>query len=97
MVFREIGRRRLYRVVVVYLLVGLAALEGMSNLESALNFPMWTDTLVAVLLLAGFPVVLLIGWFYDFTGVGFVKTEPAATFETPTQVLKGQAPVRNEL
>jgi len=72
-------------VIVVYLLVGLAALEGMSNLESALNFPAWTDTFVAVLLLAGFPVVLLIGWFYDFTGAGFVKTEPAAAIETSTQ------------
>jgi TolB-like protein/Tfp pilus assembly protein PilF len=84
--YEEAGRRRLYRVLVVYLLVGLAALEGMSNLGSALSFPGWTDTLVAVLLLGGFPVALVVGWFYDFTGAGFVKTEPLGTFDNPNRI-----------
>jgi adenylate cyclase len=76
--FEEARRRRMFRVVILYVLVGLAALEGAGNLGSALNFPGWTDTLVALALLAGFPVAVVIGWFFDFTASGFVRTDPAA-------------------
>ena len=75
--YEEARRRRLFRVAILYVLVGLAALEGAGNLGSALNFPAWTDTLVAMLLIAGFPVAILIGWFFDFTASGFVRTDPA--------------------
>ena len=75
LLYAEAGRRRVFRVVVVYLLVGFAALEGTSNLGSALGFPDSTETFVAVLLLVGFPIAVAIGWFYDFTAVGLVRTE----------------------
>jgi serine/threonine-protein kinase len=87
LLFDETRRRRLFRAVVVYVLVGLAALEGVSNLGSALNFPAWTDTFVAVFLLVGFPIVLLVGWFYDLTAAGFIRTEP---------VMSASDPIRNE-
>ncbi len=87
LLFDETRRRRLFRAVVVYVLVGLAALEGASNLGSALSFPGWIDTFVAVLLLVGFPVVLLVGWFYDLTAAGFIRTEP---------VMSSSDPIRNE-
>ena len=77
--FEEVRRRRLFRVVILYVLVGLAALEGAGNLGSALNFPGWTDTLVALVVLAGFPVAILVGWFFDFTASGFVRTDPMVT------------------
>jgi TolB-like protein/Tfp pilus assembly protein PilF len=77
LLYEEARRRRLFRVVILYVLVGLAALEGAGNLGSALNFPGWTDTLVALLLIAGFPVAILLGWFFDFTTSGFVRTDPA--------------------
>lgn len=77
--FEEVRRRRLFRVVILYVLVGLAALEGAGNLGSALNFPGWTDTLVALVVLAGFPIAILVGWFFDFTTSGFVRTGPAVT------------------
>jgi serine/threonine-protein kinase len=84
--FAEAKRRRLFRVVIVYLVVGLAALEGASNLGSALSFPSWLDTSVAILILAGFPVALLVGWFYDFTAAGFIRTEPSSGPARPTSV-----------
>ncbi len=75
--YEEARRRRMFRVVILYVLVGLATLEGAGNLGSALNFPAWTDTLVALLVLGGFPVALLVGWFFDFTASGFVRTDSA--------------------
>ena len=77
----------MFRVVILYVLVGLATLEGAGNLASALNFPAWTDTLVAVLVLAGFPVAILLGWFFDFTASGFVRTDPARAAVGAHQVL----------
>jgi serine/threonine-protein kinase len=86
LLYEEVGRRRLFRVIVVYLLAGFAVLEGVSNLGSALGFPGWINTFVAVLLLIGFPIALLIGWFYDFTGAGFVRTAPLAVSGNPDQI-----------
>jgi len=95
--FEEARRRRMFRVVILYVLVGLAALEGAGNLASALNFPGWTDTLVALLVLAGFPVAILLGWFFDFTASGFVRTDPAITVVQPRPIRsvipsRGEAP-----
>ena len=88
--FEEVRRRRLFRVVILYVLVGLAALEGAGNLGSALNFPGWTNTLVALVVLAGFPIAILVGWFFDFTTSGFVRTGPAAT-AVPAPIRSGGA------
>lgn len=90
--YDEAGRRRLFWVIVVYMLVGLASLEGISNLGSALSFPGWSDTFVAVLLLIGFPIALLVGWFYDFTGAGFIRTEPLSVVDNPNQTQTGRMP-----
>ncbi|MDP2470831.1 MAG: hypothetical protein Q8W46_08195, partial [Candidatus Palauibacterales bacterium] len=49
--YEEARRRRMFRVVIVYVLVGLATLEGAGNLVAALNLPVWIDTLVALLVL----------------------------------------------
>ncbi|MCK5482998.1 MAG: tetratricopeptide repeat protein, partial [Gemmatimonadetes bacterium] len=91
--FEEARRRHMFRVVILYVLVGLAALEGAGNLGSALNFPGWTDTLVALLVLAGFPVAILVGWFFDFTASGFVRTDPAITAVQPRPI-RSETPSR---
>ena len=91
--FEEARRRHMFRVVILYVLVGLAALEGAGNLGSALNFPGWTDTLVALLVLAGFPVAILVGWFFDFTASGFVRTDPTITTVQPRPI-RSETPSR---
>jgi serine/threonine-protein kinase len=76
--YRELKRRRMFRVVIVYAIVGIGVLEGASNFGSALNFPEWTLTLVADLVLVGLPVALLVAWFFDITPSGLVRTDPAS-------------------
>lgn len=90
--YEEARRRRMFRVVILYVLVGLATLEGASNLGSALNFPAWTNTLVALLVLAGFPVAIVLGWFFDFTASGFVRTHPAPAAVDTNQVRASEVP-----
>jgi serine/threonine-protein kinase len=75
--FTEVKRRRMFRVVILYVIVGFAVLEGASNLASALNFPEWTLTLVAVL--------VILGWVFDITPAGVVRTQPLATTDVAIQ------------
>ena len=82
----------MFRVVIFYVLVGLATLEGTGNLGSALNFPAWTNTLVALLVLAGFPVAIVLGWFFDFTASGFVRTDPTRAAVGANQVRAPEVP-----
>jgi TolB-like protein/Tfp pilus assembly protein PilF len=90
--YTELKRRRMFRVVIVYGAAAVVVLEGTSNLASALNFPEWIATAVAVLLLSGLPVAVVIGWIFDITPAGFVRTEPrAATAETIGQAPKTTA------
>jgi len=49
----------------VYVVAGLAALQGASILVPALHLPDWTMTLLVVLALAGLPVALGLAWVFD--------------------------------
>lgn len=66
----ELKRRKVYRVVVVYSVVGLGTVEAASNLLPALGLPAWTITLVAALALLGFPVAVGLAWAFDVTPEG---------------------------
>ncbi|MDP2470513.1 MAG: tetratricopeptide repeat protein [Candidatus Palauibacterales bacterium] len=89
--YEEARRRRMFRVVIVYVLVGLATLEGAGNLVAALNLPVWIDTLVALLVLAGFPVAIVVGWFFDFTAAGFVRTDAVRESDPPRHVSSSES------
>lgn len=82
--YAELKRRRYLRVVILYLIVGFAVLEGASNLASALSFPDWIVTLVALLFLLGLPVAAFFAWVFDImpaTTEGTVQS--AASTTTP--------------
>ena len=72
----EFRRRRVFRVVAVYAVVAFVLLEVMDALFPALLLPDWADTLVAVILIAGFPVAVILAWAYDITPAG-VRRAPS--------------------
>jgi hypothetical protein len=63
----DFRRRRVFRVAAVYAVVAFVLLEVMDALFPALLLPDWADTLVAVLLIVGFPVAVILAWAYDIT------------------------------
>ena len=73
----EFRRRRVFRVAAVYAVVAFVLLELMDALFPALLLPDWADTLLAVLLLAGFPVAVILAWAYDITPEGVRRTSSA--------------------
>jgi len=82
--FEELKRRNVFKVTVIYVIVGWMLLQVADVLFSALNLPGWTVTLVAGLLIIGFPVALIFAWAFELTPEG-VRREgtavPAAEVE----------------
>jgi len=82
--FEELKRRNVFKVTVIYVIVGWVLLQVADVLFSALNLPGWTVTLVAGLLIIGFPVALIFAWAFELTPEG-VRREgtavPAAEVE----------------
>ncbi|MCK5411489.1 MAG: hypothetical protein KAJ67_05305, partial [Gemmatimonadetes bacterium] len=66
----------MFRVAAVYAVVSFVLLGVMDPLFPALLLPDWADTLVAVLLIAGFPVAVILAWAYDITPAG-VRRAPS--------------------
>jgi len=76
--WQELKRRNVVRVVTVYAGAAFVIIELINNITEPLRLPVWTPTLVIVLLAIGFPIVIIISWIYDVhPEKGMVKTEPA--------------------
>jgi adenylate cyclase len=74
-------RRRVFRVVILYLVAGWIVIEVSSTVLPGLNLPEWAPTLVIVLVALGFPVALLMAWAFDLGPDGVTRTGPAEPAE----------------
>jgi len=83
----EIKRRKVFQVAVVYLVVAWLLVQIVATVEEPLSLPDWFDTAVIVLLAVGFPVSLVIGWAFDLTLHGMVRTSTEDEHESqPTDI-----------
>jgi TolB-like protein/Tfp pilus assembly protein PilF len=72
----ELKRRKVYRVALVYAVVGWALLEASGMVLPRLDLPDWTVNVVLAVVLLGFPLALVFAWVFDFSSQGIVRTEP---------------------
>src|SRR5213596_1912176 len=72
--FAELQRRKVYRVAAAYIIAAGFIIQIGSAVFPAWELPNWTLRLVVVLLLAGFPVALILAWAYDVTPQGIQAT-----------------------
>lgn len=77
--FAELKRRRVYKVGAAYGAFILVVLAFVDAALPALPFdlPDGTDTAIVMGTLAGLPVALVLGWFYDITASGVQRTASA--------------------
>ncbi len=73
----ELKRRNVMRVAAAYAVVAWVAIQVASEVFPALGVPDWAMTGLVVLAALGFPVTLLISWFYELTPEGLMTTEAA--------------------
>jgi adenylate cyclase len=61
----EIRRRRVFQIAAVYAVVAWLLVQIVVSIKEPLSLPTWVDTLVIVLLLAGFPIAVILSWARD--------------------------------
>jgi adenylate cyclase len=91
--FYELRRRKVLRVAVVYAAVGWLLTEISSVVFPALMLPEWTVRLVVVLILLGFPLVIVLTWVFDITPAGIEWTKELAAPDA--EVAGAQAPTQS--
>ncbi len=79
--FAELKRRRVYRVMAVYGIVGFLLLQIMDLVVPALLLPEWTYRFLALILLLGFPIALVLAWAFEMTPEGVRRTADAGPGE----------------
>jgi len=71
--WKEVKRRKVLRVAVVYLAVAWMLIQIAETTFEPLQLPPWALTLLVVLAIAGFPISLVLGWAFDITRQGVVR------------------------
>ncbi len=66
--FRELRRKRLYKIAAAYGVVAWVAVQVTDILQPALFLPEWGVRLVLALAIAGFPLALITGWALEPNG-----------------------------
>ena len=69
----ELKRRNVFRVGAAYAIVGWLLVEMASVVLPALHLPDWTLTFLIIVILAGFPLALIIAWAFELTPEGFKR------------------------
>src|SRR5437870_2241933 len=72
--FTELKRRKVYSVAVTYAVVGWLLIQVVTQVFPPFEIPNWAERLVILAIIIGFPVALILGWLFDFTRHGIVRT-----------------------
>ena len=73
--WQELKRRKVIRVSAMYAATAFIIIEAGDIVLPRLGLPDWTVTLLIVLLIAGFPIAVILSWIFDVTPEGIEKTE----------------------
>jgi TolB-like protein len=72
--FAELKRRKVYSVAIAYIVAGWALAQGIAQVFPVFDIPNWVVRLIVLLIILGFPVALVLSWFFDLTRYGIVRT-----------------------
>ena len=92
--FAELRRRKVYSVAIAYLVGGWALAQGVAQVLPVFDIPNWVVRLVVLLIVLGFPVALVLSWFFDLTRYGIVRTPD---LDTPRVDIIQSAPASNRV
>jgi serine/threonine-protein kinase len=76
-ILKELKRRRVYRVAIGYGIFASAMIQVGGTILPIFAAPPWVQQVFIVLIAAGFPLCLVLGWIYDVTAKGIRRTPDA--------------------
>ena len=65
----------MFRLIGAYVVGAWFLVQTSVTLKQAMDLPGWFDTMMVALAIIGFPIALVLGWVFDLTPDGFVKTD----------------------
>ncbi len=83
----ELKRRNVHRMAVLYAAAAWLVMQVVDVVEGKLPLPDWMGGAVLVVLAVGFPIALIISWFYEVTPEGITLDSD----EEPAEATKGFA------
>lgn len=81
--FCELRRRKVWRVAAGYSVVGWLIIQFATTVFPVLALPVWTARLVIILVLAGFPIALILAWAFDVSAAGIEVTPEISPGDCP--------------
>jgi len=72
---QELKRRKVFTSAGLYAFSSFIIMQVANIIVPALHLPVWSNSLILILLILGFPIAMILAWLYDRTPVGFVKTD----------------------
>jgi TolB-like protein/cytochrome c-type biogenesis protein CcmH/NrfG len=73
--FAELKRRNVYKVAVVYGIVGWLVMQIATTVVPALHLSDAITSAVVLLVILGFPIALILGWAFELTPEGIKRTD----------------------
>lgn len=77
----ELRRRKVFHVAAVYAVTAWLLAQGLALVAATYGAPDWVQPMVIALLLAGFPIAIILAWAFDVTPDGLRATSPAESTE----------------
>ena len=77
--WQELKRRKVIKVIAMYAATAFIIIEAGDIMLPRLGLPDWTVTFLIILLIAGFPIAIILSWIFDATPEGLKKTESINT------------------
>jgi TolB-like protein/Flp pilus assembly protein TadD len=87
--FFEMRRRHVFRAAVAYTVVWWLLVQVAGLLLEAFEAPPWIFQGLIVLLAAGFPVAMVLAWFFDLTPTGLVRSDGESEEDQVTASIRG--------
>jgi TolB-like protein len=84
--FAELKRRNVFRVAAAYAVIGWMVVQVTSVFAPALHLPDWIVSLLALIVVIGFPITLAFAWVYELTPEGLKRTDDVARDESIAHV-----------
>ncbi len=85
-IYNELKRRNVIKVAIAYAVIAWVLMQVAATTFPALKLPDWTVTLVAVLLLIGFPLALIFAWAFELTPEGIKLEKDIVRSESVTHI-----------
>src|SRR5881394_3279940 len=75
--FAELKRRNVYKVAIAYGVVAWLLIQVATQVFPFFEIPNWVVRLVVLVIIAGFPIAVVIAWAFELTPEGLKRTEIA--------------------